>query len=84
MVLEMVGFALVWAYVLPVGFEKFAALLIPSMVLGPPSVALAWAATRHLGKQWRFHAPNAKGNFCFDRVIALDCSRCVLDLRLKR
>ena len=30
------------------------------------------------------HSPNAKGNFCFDRVIALDRSRCVLDLRPKR
>ena len=30
------------------------------------------------------HSPNAKGNFCFDRVIALDRSRCVLDLRLKK
>ncbi|HKQ88190.1 MAG TPA: hypothetical protein VJS43_15640, partial [Candidatus Acidoferrales bacterium] len=30
------------------------------------------------------HSPNAKGNFCFDRVIALDRSRCVLDLRHKR
>ena len=55
-VLEMVGFALVWAYVRPVGFEKSAALLIASMVLGPPSVALAWVATRHLGKQWRYEA----------------------------
>ena len=26
------------------------------MILGPPSVALAWAATRHLGKQWRYEA----------------------------
>jgi protein-S-isoprenylcysteine O-methyltransferase Ste14 len=26
------------------------------MVLGPPSVALVWAATRHLGKQWRYVA----------------------------
>ena len=26
------------------------------MVLGPLSVALAWAATRHLGKQWRYEA----------------------------
>jgi hypothetical protein len=32
----------------------------------------------------RHHSPNAKGNFCFDRVIALDRSRCVLDFRLKR
>ncbi len=30
------------------------------------------------------HSPNAKGTFCFDRVIALDRSRCVLDLRLKK
>ena len=55
-VLEFVGFALVWAYVRPVGFEKSAAALITSMILGPPSVALAWAATRHLGKQWRYEA----------------------------
>jgi protein-S-isoprenylcysteine O-methyltransferase Ste14 len=39
--LEMVGFALAWTY---------------SLIIGPPSVALAWAATRHLGKQWRFAA----------------------------
>ena len=35
-------------------------------------------------EQRREHSPNAKGNFCFDRVIALDRSRCVLDFRLKR
>ena len=29
------------------------------------------------------HSPNAKGNFCFDRVIPLDRSQVVLDLRLK-
>src|SRR5215472_7774958 len=34
--------------------------------------------------EWCEYSPNAKGNFCFDRVIALDRSRCVLDLRLKR
>lgn len=51
-----VGFALVWSYVRPVGFEKSSVSLIASMFLGPPSVALAWAATRHLGKQWRFEA----------------------------
>src|SRR5262249_43693647 len=54
--LEMVGFALVWARVRPVGFEKSAAPLLAAMVLGPPSVALAWAATRHLGKYWRYEA----------------------------
>src|SRR6266576_1538292 len=29
-------------------------------------------------EQGREHSPNAKGNFCFDRVIALDRSRCLL------
>lgn len=56
MFLVTVSFALVWAYVRPVGFEKSALSLVASMVLGPPSAALAWAATRHLGKQWRFKA----------------------------
>jgi protein-S-isoprenylcysteine O-methyltransferase Ste14 len=51
-----VGFALTWAYVRPARFEKSALSLITSMVLGPPSVALAWAATRHLGKQWGYEA----------------------------
>lgn len=54
--LVMVSFALVWSYVRPVGFEKSRLSLIASMILGPPSVALAWAATRHLGKQWRYEA----------------------------
>jgi len=54
--LEMIGFALIWAYVRPVGFEKSVPSLIASMVLAPPSVALGWAAARHLGKQWRFEA----------------------------
>jgi protein-S-isoprenylcysteine O-methyltransferase Ste14 len=54
--LVMVSFALVWSYVRPVGFEKSGLSLIASMVLGPPSAALARAATRHLGKQWRYEA----------------------------
>jgi protein-S-isoprenylcysteine O-methyltransferase Ste14 len=54
--LVMVSFALVWSYVRPVGFEKSGLSLIASMVFGPPSAALAWAATRHLGKQWRYEA----------------------------
>jgi protein-S-isoprenylcysteine O-methyltransferase Ste14 len=54
--LVMVGFALAWAYLRPKGFEKSTLSLIASMILGPPSVALAWAATRHLGKQWRYKA----------------------------
>ena len=54
--LVMLAYACEWAFVRPVGFEKSAASLIASMVLGPPSVALAWMATRHLDKQWRFEA----------------------------
>jgi len=54
--LVMVGFALTWAYVRPVGFHKSWPSLAASMILGPLSVALAWAATRHLGKQWRLEA----------------------------
>jgi protein-S-isoprenylcysteine O-methyltransferase Ste14 len=54
--LVVVGFALTWSYVRPTGFHKPAWELVASMVLGPPSVALAWAATRHLGKQWRYQA----------------------------
>src|SRR5271156_7242348 len=44
--LVMLSFALTWAYVHPVGFEKSEVSLIVSMILGPPSVALVWAATR--------------------------------------
>ncbi|HEX4228761.1 MAG TPA: isoprenylcysteine carboxylmethyltransferase family protein [Bryobacteraceae bacterium] len=54
--LETVAFALLWMYIRPVGFEKSPLSLIASMILGPPSVALVWAATRHLGKQWRYEA----------------------------
>jgi protein-S-isoprenylcysteine O-methyltransferase Ste14 len=50
------GFGCEWAFVQPVGFEKSAASLIASMFVGPPSVALAWAATRHLDRHWRFEA----------------------------
>ena len=52
----MLGFACIWAFVQPHGFEKSAASLIASMVVGPPSVALAWGATRRLDKHWRFEA----------------------------
>ncbi len=54
--LVMAGFALAWSYVRPVDFQKSTPALIASMILGPPSVALAWAATRRLGKQWRYKA----------------------------
>jgi protein-S-isoprenylcysteine O-methyltransferase Ste14 len=40
----------------PTGFQKSMPELIASMVLGPLSVILAWSATRHLGKFWRYEA----------------------------
>ena len=55
-ILVMLGYACIWAFVRPTGFEKSAASLIASMVLGPPSVVLVWMAARHLDKQWRFEA----------------------------
>jgi len=55
--LVTLGFAMVWTWVRPFGFEKSVAELIVSMVLGPPSVVLVWSAARELGKQWRYEAP---------------------------
>jgi len=54
--LVTISFALTGAYVRPAGFEKSAPELIASMILAPLSTALVWAATRHLGKQWRYEA----------------------------
>jgi protein-S-isoprenylcysteine O-methyltransferase Ste14 len=54
--LEVVAFALTWMYIRPVGFEKSTVSLLISMILFPPAVLLVWAATRHLGKQWRYEA----------------------------
>ncbi|HEX9201423.1 MAG TPA: isoprenylcysteine carboxylmethyltransferase family protein [Acidobacteriaceae bacterium] len=51
-----IGFFLTYVGVRPVGFHKSAASLIASMILAPLAAALAWAATRHLGKQWRYEA----------------------------
>jgi protein-S-isoprenylcysteine O-methyltransferase Ste14 len=55
-VLSLLAFAFVWADVKPVGFEKTWPELVASMLLGPPSVVLAWKATRHLDKYWRYQA----------------------------
>ncbi len=54
--LEMVGYVLVWAHIRPWGFHEAAPRLIASMVLAPLSMALAWMATHHLGKHWRYEA----------------------------
>jgi protein-S-isoprenylcysteine O-methyltransferase Ste14 len=54
--LVTLGFAIMWMWVSPFGFEKSVAELVGSMVLGPPSVVLVWSAARELGKQWRYEA----------------------------
>ncbi len=54
--LVMLAFACSWAYVRPAGFEKPAPELIASMILASLSLWLVYAATRHLGKQWRYEA----------------------------
>src|SRR3954451_17293737 len=54
--LVMLAYACEWAFVHPDGFHKSEASLIASILVGPPSVVLAWMATRHLDKQWRFEA----------------------------
>ena len=55
-VLVMLGYSFIWAFVRPAGFEKSTVSLIVSMIVGPPSVILVWVAARHLDKQWRFEA----------------------------
>jgi hypothetical protein len=54
--LVMLGFACIWAFVTPERFQKSVPSLFALMILAPPSVALAWWAARHLDEQWRFEA----------------------------
>ena len=54
--LVMISFALLWTYIRPAALHKTTPALAAGMLLAPPSVALVWAATRHLGKQWRYAA----------------------------
>lgn len=54
--LVMVSYFLIWVRIQPAGFHKSNLSLVISMFLGPPSVILAWLASRRLGKQWRFVA----------------------------
>jgi protein-S-isoprenylcysteine O-methyltransferase Ste14 len=54
--LVMLAYACEWAFVFPRGFHKSPASLIASMIIGPPSVALAWMATRHLDKHFGIEA----------------------------
>ncbi len=55
-VLVTIGFAFVWMYVRPTNMQKSWPSLIASMILGPLSVVLVWAAAHRLGKQWRYVA----------------------------
>ncbi len=61
-VVQAIGMALIWMRVRPEDFEKSAVALIASMLIGPLSVALVWAATRRLGKQWRYEAALIEGH----------------------
>lgn len=54
--LIFIAFALVWVRLAPVGYHQPAAESIASMILGPISVVLVWAAAHRLGKQWRYQA----------------------------
>ncbi len=54
--LVTLGFACEWAFIQPEGFKKSTPSFIASMILGPLAVVLAWMATRHLDKHWRFEA----------------------------
>ena len=75
-------------------FRLSSALAVKHGVVGIPGKPDAGQMSRHpkiervmqeqIGQDWRHHSPDAKGNFCFDRVMPLDRSQVVLDLRLKR
>ena len=53
---QMISFALAFSYLGQMKYPRPAAALIAAMVLAPLAVLLAWAATLHLGKQWRIDA----------------------------
>jgi protein-S-isoprenylcysteine O-methyltransferase Ste14 len=61
-VVQTIGIAMVWMYVRPQVFEKSPVELVASMLIGALSVALVWAATRRLGKQWRYEAALIEGH----------------------
>src|SRR6185437_997918 len=50
------AFAVVWVFIRPKGYHQPAIESAISMVLGPVSVLLGWAAAHRLGKQWRYEA----------------------------
>jgi hypothetical protein len=57
--LQGTAYAVVWSFSpISLGRSQWRpkGLTIASMALGPASVALAWSAVQHLGKQWRIQA----------------------------
>jgi protein-S-isoprenylcysteine O-methyltransferase Ste14 len=54
--LVTLAYAVVWTYIRPKGYHQPSIQSEISMVLGPVSVVLAWAAAHRLGKQWRYEA----------------------------
>jgi len=54
--LVMAAYAVVWTFIRPKGYHQPALESVISMVLGPASVLLGWAAAHRLGKQWRYEA----------------------------
>ncbi len=59
MILQAASYLVVWSFS-PISLGRRAwwptGFTAASMILGPASVALAWSAVRHLGKQWRIQA----------------------------
>lgn len=59
---NFLGFACIFAWVRPPVFVKTVPELAVGALLAPFCVILAWKATRHLGKQWRFSAAITSGH----------------------
>jgi protein-S-isoprenylcysteine O-methyltransferase Ste14 len=53
---NFLGFACIFVFIRPVGYVKPNWELVLSILIGPLAVLLAWSATRHLGKHWRYEA----------------------------
>jgi protein-S-isoprenylcysteine O-methyltransferase Ste14 len=53
---NLAGLACLGVWIRPHGYESPLPALLVAMVLAPPSVLLGVAASRHLGKHWRFAA----------------------------
>jgi protein-S-isoprenylcysteine O-methyltransferase Ste14 len=50
------AYAVVWSFIRPTGYHQAPIESAISMILGPASVLLGWAAAHRLGKQWRYEA----------------------------